>query len=283
MSLCIVAIFKNEKHILNEWINHYIKQGINKFFMIDNGSNDNYLEILQPYIDNNVVELVIDTTKYSQSNLYNIHFNEKCRCYDWVIVCDLDEFIYARKQFKTIIDYLNTLDNSISQVFIPWKFFGSNGYNTLDKKQLSSVIKTFTKRGNCDKVNSDSFGIKYQYNNAYINCKTITRTKNLQHFAVHYSHTDNNNYITTEDCCINTDNNINNYVWCKISENILKNSYLHMNHYVIQSFEWFMRIKYTRGAADCIDFENIRDEQYFLKFDSENNDVEDLELCNLYT
>jgi len=30
-------------------------------------------------------------------------------------------------------------------------------------------------------------------------------------------------------------------------------------------------------------FENIRDEQYFLKFDSENNDVEDLELCNLYT
>jgi hypothetical protein len=280
MSICIVAIFKNEEHILKEWIEHYLKQGINKFFMIDNGSNDNYLEILQPYINNNIVELVIDNTKHNQSNLYNMYFNEKCRTYDWVIICDLDEFIYARKQFKTIKDYLNTLDDSISQVFIPWKFFGSNGYNTLDKKQPSSVTKTFKKRCNYDKVNPDSFGIKYKENNAYINCKSITRTKNLQYFAIHHSYTDNNNYITSENCNNNIVDNTD-YALCKISEKILENSYLHINHYIVQSFEFFMRIKSTRGAADYIGFENIRDENYFYKADSENNDVEDLELYNL--
>ena len=45
-SLCLVAIFKNESHILKEFITHYIKQGVDHFFLIDNGSNDNYSDIL---------------------------------------------------------------------------------------------------------------------------------------------------------------------------------------------------------------------------------------------
>jgi len=40
MSLCLVAIFKNESYILEEYINHYIRQGVDKIFFIDNGSDD---------------------------------------------------------------------------------------------------------------------------------------------------------------------------------------------------------------------------------------------------
>jgi hypothetical protein len=43
---CIVAIFLNESEIMEEWINHYIKEGCKKFFLIDNGSTDNYKDIL---------------------------------------------------------------------------------------------------------------------------------------------------------------------------------------------------------------------------------------------
>ena len=53
--LSIVAIFKNESWILKEWIEHYLNQGVDHFFLIDNGSTDNYHTILQPYIDNKQV------------------------------------------------------------------------------------------------------------------------------------------------------------------------------------------------------------------------------------
>ena len=39
--LCVVSMFKNESHILKEWLDHYINEGVEYFFMIDNGSNDN--------------------------------------------------------------------------------------------------------------------------------------------------------------------------------------------------------------------------------------------------
>ena len=45
--------------------------------------------------------------KHNQINHYNNYFLEECKKYDWVIVCDLDEFIYSRLQFKTIKEYLH--------------------------------------------------------------------------------------------------------------------------------------------------------------------------------
>jgi hypothetical protein len=277
MTLCIVAIFKNESHILKEWINHYIGQGVDKFFMIDNDSNDNYLEHLQPYINNNIVELVIDKKRYVQSEHYNTHFLNKCKKYNWVIVCDLDEFIYARKNYKTIKEYLQTLNNSISQVFIPWKIFGSNGFNTLEQEQPKNVIDSFTKRINYDKTNGFQ-GVIIENNHKYSFSKCIIRTIYLIRFNVHSSQTRNNNYITSD----NTYNNIhNNNSFTKIDENILEKSFLHLNHYVIQSFNWFMNVKATRGDATNINGSNIRNKNYFDAFDICSNDIEDMELYSI--
>ena len=61
---CIVAIFKNESEILDEWITHYLREGCSKFFLIDNGSSDNYIEKIAKYKD--IVETVIDDEKNVQ-------------------------------------------------------------------------------------------------------------------------------------------------------------------------------------------------------------------------
>ena len=60
-------MFKNEAHIMKEFITHYLQQGVDHFIMIDNGSNDNYLEYLDPYIHNDIVELIIDHEKHAQA------------------------------------------------------------------------------------------------------------------------------------------------------------------------------------------------------------------------
>ena len=45
--ISLLAIFKNETMGLKLWIDHYIKQGVEKFYLIDNDSTDNPLAILQ--------------------------------------------------------------------------------------------------------------------------------------------------------------------------------------------------------------------------------------------
>jgi hypothetical protein len=282
MNLCLIAIFKNESHIIKEWINHYLNQGVQKFFLIDNGSTDNYFPIIEPYIKRNIIYLVKDSKPYSQVELYNKYFLKVCKRYTWVIICDLDEFIYARKGFKQISKYLQYINKykHISQIFIPWKMFSSNGYNTLDKLQPKSVIKSFTKRFDYNKDKS-VFGITTkENNNTYTYTKCIVKTLYLLKFNIHshilMSNFNNySNFITP----ININNIHTNLSHCKINEKILNNSFLHLNHYPIQSFDYFSRVKMTRN--DAVYNINVRNKEYFNRYDVNSNDKEDYELSEI--
>ena len=220
-----------------------------------------------------IITLEIDSLGQSQIQHYNNYFLEKCKKYDWTIVCDLDEFIYARNNFKNIKEYLNTLDDKISQVFIPWKMFGSSGFNTIDKKQPESVIKNFIKRTNYDK-DCNFQGVIMEGDDKYSLTKCIVRNKYLKKFGIHSHEMTNNNFIGPDN-----NNSIKNNVFYKINEKILSESFLHLNHYPIQSYEWFMRIKATRGDSVCV--KNVRDENYYRSFDNSSNDIEDNELMLL--
>jgi hypothetical protein len=277
ITLCIVAIFKNESHIIKEWIQHYLNQGVDKFFLMDNGSTDEYSSILEPYITAGKVDLVKDNKRHAQTELYNKYFLNKCKKYDWVIVCDLDEFIYGRKYCNSIKDFLGKVHNNFSQVFVPWKMFGSNGFDTMDKKQPSSVISSFTKRINYDNNKNNKFRsfickgkVKYIYS------KTIIRTKYLLKFEVHSSETSNKNYLTSY--ALKNNHIHKNKDFTEINEDIIENSALHLNHYAIQSFDWFMRVKATRGDINAARNENVRNKEYFQEYNF--NEIEDLELSN---
>ena len=278
--LCLVAIFKNESEILEEWINHYIKEGCKHFFLIDNDSNDRYIKIIKKYRD--LITLVKDKSKYKQVYLYNKYFKEKVKKYKWTIVCDLDEFIYARRGFKTILDYLKSLPRSISHISIPWKIFGSNGYDNLDKKEPESVIKSFTKRINYDKK-SGFQGVGKIIGKIKMNlCKSIVRSRKLVKFNIHshiYSKGFNilpylwegNNYIKIR----------NKKIYVPTNEKILEDSFLHLNHYAIRSLDWYTRVKMTRGAADSLKGHIMKSNiKYFYEYDKVSNDLEDTELLN---
>jgi hypothetical protein len=277
-TLCLVAIFKNESHILKEWVEHYLNQGVDKIFLVDNGSTDNYYSILQPYISTGKVDLVKDNKKYAQTELYNKHFLHKCKAYDWVIVCDLDEFIYGRKYCNSIKDFLNKVHPSFSQVFIPWKMFGSNGYDTMEQEQPSSVISTFTKRINNNDNRHNKFrSFTYKGHIKYIFSKCIVRTKYLLKLNIHHSETSNNRYITSY---VSQNNHINtNKDFVEINEDIIENSALHLNHYAIQSLNWFMKVKATRGDNCSVSNDNVRNKDYFNEYNF--NDMDDSELSNI--
>ena len=54
--LSVVAIIRDEAIYMQEWLDYHILAGVDKFYIYDNGSKDNISEILQPYIDENIVE-----------------------------------------------------------------------------------------------------------------------------------------------------------------------------------------------------------------------------------
>jgi hypothetical protein len=255
--VCVVSIFKNEKHALEEWINHYTKEGVDHFFLTDNGSDDGYIDILDKYIKNGTVSLNINPERHQQVEHLNFYINQ-VKQYDWAIVVDLDEFLYARKNYSTIKQYLSSLHKNINQIYIPWKMFGSNGH----VNQTENIIHYFLKRNIYD-------------NRVLINGKCITRTKKLKKIDIHKSRTNANGLIITSDGNVKQHDD-NNFVYT--SEEMLKDSCLHLNHYAIQSWEFFSKIKMTRGDSSSSSSDHIRNKKYFDDYD--NNIVLDDELHN---
>ena len=261
--LSIVAIFKNESWILKEWIEHYLNQGVDHFFLIDNGSTDNYITILQPYIDNKQVSLVKDPKRFSQKGHYNKYILPIKNISEWFLVCDLDEFVYARKMFKTIPEYLKSLHETVGNVLIPWKNFGSSGHI---QHPNDGVVKNFTKRQHYLKLTQN-----------YV--KTIVRSKFLINFEVHVQQCDKRFIRIRSDNKI-IDNKLSTSL-LKIDENILNNLFLHINHYQIQSAEFFEKIKMTRGDVSTEKKNNLRDMNYFKKYDKNTNKFVDTELKDI--
>jgi len=246
--LSIVAIFKNESWILKEWLDHYIDEGVNQFFLIDNDSTDNYLEILQPYIDKKYITLFKDPTRFSQKAHYNKYILPIKNISEWFLVCDLDEFIYSRNEFNKISDYLKKLTPQIGNVFMPWKMYGSSGFIEHPK---GGVVNNFIKRT--------------LYGNDKNLSKTIIRSNCLVNFAVHIQQCDKRAYqITSDNKYLN---NLIDNTYTSISEDILKQSNLHLNHYQIQSVEFFQKIKMTRGDVSKKSSNTLRDMNYFRKYD----------------
>lgn len=274
MMLCLVAIFKNESEIIEEWLNHYINEGVDHFFLIDNDSDDDYEQKLAKY---NNVTLIKDNEKYAQAKLYNKYFLEKVKSYDWTIVCDLDEFIYARLNYKTISEYLSSVDKKVSQIAIPWKIFGSNGFNTVDKKEPSSAIQNFTKRLNFDR-NGGLLGIPLENNFRVVHCKCIVRSSSLEKLDIH-NHKIRAGFSIQSTKIPMKHNHKSSFA--RVKEHVLEDSSLHINHYAIRSFDWFTRVKMTRGSANSLEATKSKSRLgYFWAFDKVSNDIEDFELCH---
>jgi len=137
----IVAIMKNEAPYLQEWIEYYLSIGITKFYLYDNDSTDNTVEILKPYIDKGIVQYTYFPGETMQVPAYTHflqHFKNETK---WAMIIDLDEFLVSKK--TSLIEFLTKQNNNISQIIVPWIFFGSNGHIT---KPQGLVIENYTKR-----------------------------------------------------------------------------------------------------------------------------------------
>lgn len=138
ISLC--GMFKNEGRFLKEWVEYYKMIGVDHLYMYNNNSEDNYLEILQPYIDDEFVTLVDWTKNHAQIEGYKNCFDRFRNETQWLAFIDLDEFLiprYANDINEWIKDY-----ERYPSILVYWKMFGTGGKMSFDPNQL--VIEQFT-------------------------------------------------------------------------------------------------------------------------------------------
>ena len=227
--LGLLAIMKNESMNLVEWIEHYKWQGVEQFYLIDNGSTDNTLELVQPYINEGLVKLLVLTKPWSQTEHYHTAFkrlNIK-KNVDWLIMADLDEFWFSKQRGVSMRDALHEF-NQVDVIYANWAMFGSSGY----VQHPPSLRRCLTKR--------------QPFLSVHENTKWICRTKSIRTpkaLAVH------------------------KIIGGRSERTVSDNHTFQLNHYPIQSVEYFEKVKMVRGDALNAQMNDIRNKEYFRCYD----------------
>ena len=239
--LSIGVLFKNESLILKEWLDHHIFHGVDHFYLINDNSNDNFLEILNPYIENDIVELFNIDYEYflgRQRCIYNNILLPRLKESKWLFICDMDEFLWSQQS----VDLKNVLIkcHDLAQIQVNHTIFGSN--NLIEQPKY--VIPNFTKRSKEQPT------------------KTL---KNTKYFV-------NSDYEFTS-LNVHHANFLNKEYESGIYFRMLDKPYFLLNHYSCQSFEFWKNIKCTREDVD-----NYRTRTPEVIYELDINEVEDKEL-----
>lgn len=129
--LAICSMFQNEAPYLKEWIEFHRLLGVEYFFLINHLSTDNFLEILQPYIDAKIVYLT-NIPKHKATGHY-LNLQIKSFKYaikklsgkaKWLAIIDTDEFIFPVQE-KNLLSFLKSFEK-VGGVCANWQMYGTS-------------------------------------------------------------------------------------------------------------------------------------------------------------
>lgn len=238
LTMCV----KDEAEYIREWIEYYLLQGVDHFYIYNNNGTDNTEEIIKPYIDKGIVTWREYPGLGKQAHIYNDAVDNYKNETQWMGFIDIDEFIVPHKH-ETLATALKEYEK-YSQLLLHWVFYGSSGHK---EKTNGLVIERFTKHQK---------GVNHH-------TKSIINPRAILYADVHAS-----------EVMGDTVNEKKELVYKKSEPTA---EILQINHYVIKSFEEFSNKK-NKGRTDIKSIE--LNNQFFQKHDY--NDVEDEQLMSGY-
>lgn len=157
--LAVCAMFKNEAPWLKEWIEFHKIIGVEHFYLYNNDSTDNYLEVLDPYINDGLVELIdwpsiaenwddnshlVRGTSWwgYQFKAYNACLKNVLGKVQWLAILDIDEFIVpidGKESLQLLLDDATKLN--IGSLWFSWRCFGtSNVWEISDGALITEIF-----------------------------------------------------------------------------------------------------------------------------------------------
>jgi hypothetical protein len=145
LRLAVVAICRNEGPYILEWIAWYKTLGFDRIFVYDNVSDDGTSELLAALHRAGEIERVHWPRRERQNpqrTAYAHFLQFGASGFDWVLVCDIDEFLVVRDHdVRKFIDAAAQEEPKVAAFAIPWLVFGPGGAET---HEPGLVIERFT-------------------------------------------------------------------------------------------------------------------------------------------
>ena len=151
-NLSVCALVKNEGPFLKEWIEFHRMIGVEHFYLYENGSSDNTVSVLKPYVEAGIVELFdwrpgvapwfdIDSEpKYRgfaqfcgyQLTAFQDALKRAAGKSKWLAIIDVDEFIVSREGKNHLKEILRNCDD-VHTIKLGWVIYGTSEYWDLPK------------------------------------------------------------------------------------------------------------------------------------------------------
>lgn len=226
----VCSVFKNESWGMREWIEHNKHHGVDHIYLVDDGSDDDYMQILGEYIESGYVTLFHNDIheRYTgrQVDINNKYFLPVTKETQWIANIDFDEYLYSPKEID-IKNILRRFEN-VGVINVNWVWMNSCGHIT----QPSGIVRSFTKR--CEHRKEVSFDIAGHGNgNVHLTgTKCIANTRfNISSFSIHFISSSGGS------CNLST-------------ESSESGPELLINHYQLQSREYWEKVKMRRGDVN---------------------------------
>lgn len=147
MRIAMCAVLKMEEIYVRDWIDHYLKLGVDKFYLYDNNDPDYQFPLrgmIQDYIADGTVELneeYVGNHGSIQATIYNQCLREHRLEYDWMVFFDIDEYLFLHKH-SDLKEYLSQEMFSDAHACFPWTMYDEG--DDVSEYQPSPVDKRFT-------------------------------------------------------------------------------------------------------------------------------------------
>lgn len=223
MRVELCAIAKNEHLYIDEWVAHYLKLGFDKITIFDNDDED------KPYIGDFINKELLK--KIEIINVRGIHkhafqhecynkFYKQAKC-DWVMFCDIDEFLVGVDNIKTFLSQKKF--NNFGQIRIKWCLFGDD--NKISRDINKPVFGSFRNVITNNKLSNQS--------------KAIIRGRlNIEIHSCHFVESLMSCYPNGQKCQSKT-----------IELNDYYNQTVYLFHYMTKTLIEFISQKLNRGDA----------------------------------
>jgi hypothetical protein len=225
---------------MTEFLQHYVDQGVDHFYIINNNSTDNIKEVLQSSPFRSMITLLTDNRNMGiletagsaegHRTLLNEHCYERIKQEtEWAIVIDADEFMYGKNGYS-IKTFLATIDASIGCIYVLWNIIPP----TVDQP---FSLKHEKKRLNYDRVHELSFLIR----NANDFGKSIVRTCMLTDETKLWLHKIFVDGKLINNYGYNKNGYFDNYNEIEYSEENFRRLSITMNHYAIRDADDYLK------------------------------------------
>ncbi len=126
LGLAVCAIFRDEARYLAEWVAFHRIQGVERFYLYDNLSSDEWRAELAPEIEAGIVEVTHWPPEPGQMSAYEDCLERHRDEARWIAMIDIDEFLFSPTG-APLPEVLRRFDTHPA-VAVNRRFFGTNGH-----------------------------------------------------------------------------------------------------------------------------------------------------------